>query len=50
MDIIAGLILAVIVLAVIVFIAKRFVKPVEGSLPDCCSAKGNKDMNLARKI
>ena len=50
MDIIAGFIFAAVVLAAIIFIAKRFLKPVKGPLPDCCSIRGNKDLNLKRKI
>ena len=49
-DIIVGLIFAVIVLGSIVFIAKRFLKPVKGPLPDCCGINGNKEMNLKRKV
>ena len=50
MDIIVGLLLAAAVLVGIVFIAKRFLKPVKGPLPDCCGVRGNKDLNMERKI
>ena len=50
MDIIAGVIFAAIILVGIGFIAKRFLKPVKGPLPDCCGPKGNKDLNMERKI
>jgi hypothetical protein len=29
----------------ILWFAKRFVKPVKGKLPDCCSIRGNRDID-----
>jgi hypothetical protein len=37
------------ILGGMLWIAKRFLKPVEGPLPDCCSGGGSKDLNLKRE-
>jgi hypothetical protein len=50
MENVIAVIAVIIFLAGILFFAKRFLKPVKGSLPDCCGAKGNKVMNLERKV
>jgi hypothetical protein len=34
-----GIALALVVLGGILWIAKRFLKPVKGPLPDCCSGR-----------
>jgi hypothetical protein len=39
-----AVIAVVLFLAGILLFAKRFLKPVKGPLPDCCSGKGNKDI------
>jgi hypothetical protein len=46
MDIMIGLVFTAVVLTVMVLIAQRFLKPVKGTLPDCCSVRGNKDMKM----
>ncbi|MHB9292587.1 hypothetical protein Holit_01688 [Hollandina sp. SP2] len=40
-----ALVLAIAVLGGILWIAKRFLKPVKGPLPGCCSGRGNRDIN-----
>jgi hypothetical protein len=39
-----AVVLAIAVLGGILWIAKRFLKPVKGPLPDCCSGRGNRDL------
>ncbi|MDR0721662.1 MAG: hypothetical protein LBF75_02545 [Treponema sp.] len=39
-----AVVLALGVLGGILWIAKRFLKPVKGPLPDCCSGRGNRDV------
>ena len=46
MDIIAGILFAVVMLLGVILIAKRFLKPVKGKLPDCCGIEGNKNVSL----
>jgi hypothetical protein len=41
-----ALILAAVVLCGILFAAKKFLKPVKGKLPDCCSGEGNKNIQV----
>jgi hypothetical protein len=43
-EIIIGLAVAAASLAVIILLAWRFLKPVEGPLHDCCGGNGNKDL------
>ena len=38
--------IAFVILGGLVWIAKRFLKPVKGPLPDCCSGSGNKNSKL----
>ena len=42
MDFIIGMIVAFTVLAAIILAVKRFGKPVEGPLPNCCSGSSRK--------
>ena len=44
MEIIIGIVVAAAALAGIILLARRFLKPVEGQLHDCCSGSGNKDL------
>jgi hypothetical protein len=39
-----------VILGGLLWLAKRFLKPVKGPLPDCCSGRGNKDLNLKRGV
>ena len=41
MDVIAGIGVALAALGSILFIAKRFLKPVKGPLPDCCGGRSD---------
>jgi len=40
MEIITGIVLAAAALAGVAFVARRFLKPVKGPLPDCCGERG----------
>lgn len=44
METIVAVAAAIAILAGILLCAKRFLKPVTGELPDCCSVRGNKDI------
>jgi hypothetical protein len=44
MEIIIGIVVAAAALAGIILLARRFLKPVEGPLHDCCGGNGNKDL------
>jgi hypothetical protein len=46
MEIIIGILFAAAVLTGIALIARRFLKPVKGPLPDCCSKEGNKNVRI----
>jgi hypothetical protein len=50
MDIVLGILFAVVALAGIILIAKRFLKPVKGPLPDCCSIRGNRDLQQNKEL
>ncbi|MDR2363040.1 MAG: hypothetical protein LBD65_01305 [Spirochaetaceae bacterium] len=41
-----AVVLAAAVLGGILWLAKRFLKPVKGPLPDCCGGKGNRDVKV----
>jgi hypothetical protein len=41
-----AIVLVVAFLAGILFVAKNFLKPPKGKLPDCCSLRGNRDVKL----
>jgi hypothetical protein len=45
-DTVIGLLFAAVVLAGILVIARRFLKPVKGPLPDCCGERGNRDLRI----
>lgn len=45
MENIVAVIAVIGLLAGILWFAKRFVKPVKGELPDCCSIRGNRDID-----
>jgi hypothetical protein len=47
METVIGIIVIVALLACLALVAKHFVKPPEGPLPDCCKG-GNKNINLQR--
>ncbi|MDR2485845.1 MAG: hypothetical protein LBD55_10675 [Treponema sp.] len=49
MEIIIGLLFAGAILSGVVLFAKRFLKPVKGPLPDCCSIRGSMDAREERK-
>ena len=44
MEIIIGIIVAAAALAGLILLARRFLKPVEGPLHNCCGGDGNKDL------
>jgi hypothetical protein len=44
MENIIALVLALVLLGGILWIAKRFLKPVKGPLNDCCGGRGNRDL------
>ncbi|GHT99834.1 hypothetical protein FACS1894142_7800 [Spirochaetia bacterium] len=48
MENIIAVIAVVVFLTGILLFAKKFLKPPEGRLPDCCS--GNKALNLKREV
>jgi hypothetical protein len=37
-----------VILCGLLWIAKRFLKPIKGPLPDCCSGSGNKNSKLSQ--
>ena len=43
-EIFIGIAVAAAALAGIILLARRFLKPVEGPLHDCCGGNGNKDL------
>jgi hypothetical protein len=47
METLIGIVIVVALLGGLFFVAKRFVKPPAGDLPDCCKG-GNKAINLRR--
>ncbi|MDR1072553.1 MAG: hypothetical protein LBL45_02610 [Treponema sp.] len=46
MEIIAGIVVAFLVLAGILLFAKKALKPPAGKLPDCCGPRGNRDIEV----
>ncbi|MDR3115819.1 MAG: hypothetical protein LBU25_09905 [Treponema sp.] len=41
-----ALVVTIALLGGILGLAKRFLKPVKGPLPDCCKGRGNRDVQV----
>jgi hypothetical protein len=46
MENVVAVIAVILLLAVILFFAKKFLRPPRGKLPDCCGPRGNRDVEV----